>query len=225
MTGEETAFANPPALQRVSSVEAVMRFLREQVFDGHLSAGRPLREATLSDQLGVSRHTIRVALSNLSHEGVVRLEANRGAFVRELTSGDIEDCYRLRELLELTALEGVAGRPERLTQVRAAHEHMVRVGSDQSWSASRDADLEFHRSIVAALGSPRILRAYESLLTELRLCFLVEGFQEKDHLGNAAEHAELLEAIEGDDLGQALDLMRQHLRRSCRDSLDALDHA
>jgi DNA-binding GntR family transcriptional regulator len=223
MTTDDVVAVSLPALQRVSSVEAVMQVVREQVFAGALAAGVPLREAALSEQLNVSRHTLRVALSNLAHEGVVRLEANRGAFVRELVPADVEDCYRLRELLELTAVEAVTGNTELLRPARHAMQEMVRLGSESSWSLSREADLEFHRQIVAALGSSRILHAYESLLTDLRLCFLVEGFNQKDQLTNAAEHAALLEAIEGPDTAYAVSLMRTHLQTSRLEALRALD--
>lgn len=199
-----------------------MLVLREQILAGSLAPGLSLREGVLCEQLGVSRHTARVALSNLAHEGLVRLEANRGAFVRQLSADDIEDCYRLREVLEITAVEELVGRVDALAPARAALKRMMDPDVVASWSASRDADLEFHKELVGALGSSRILRTYETLLTELRLCFLLEGFQMKNHKHNAVEHKQILRTIEDGDSEKAVETLRTHLRKSCKEALEAL---
>jgi DNA-binding GntR family transcriptional regulator len=200
-----------------------MVVLREQVFAGTFAPGMPLREGLLSESLGVSRHTIRVALSNLSHEGVVRLEANRGAFVRSLTREDVVDTYRLRELVELTAVEHAVAAAAENPSVLGPAQHFIQTMShaahEGSWSASRDADLAFHRSLVAVLDSPRMLQTFESLLTDLRLCFLLEGYDSMDLHENAAEHARVFDPIEAGDADQAIAIMREHLRSSRQKAL------
>lgn len=199
-----------------------MAVLREQILDGHLPGGLALREAELCVQLGVSRHTARVALSNLAHEGLLRLEPNRGAFVRKLSAADVKDCYRLRTILELTAAECLTGHPEKLGGVRVALSQMMAATDETPWTASRDADLAFHRALVDGLGSPRISHTFEALMTELRLCFLMEDFQSKDPRANAEEHRKILEVVEVGDTREAVALLRSHLEQSCEDALAAL---
>lgn len=58
--------------------------LRAQIDGGGLPPGARLpTEAQLSQQFGVNRHTVRRALEELSHTGVVRVEQGRGSFVAE----------------------------------------------------------------------------------------------------------------------------------------------
>lgn len=223
MSPLKTTTGQIPAVQRVSSVEATAVVLRDQILEGHLPAGSPLREAELCSHLGISRHTVRVALSNLAHEGLVRLEPNRGAFVRGLTAQDIRDCYRLRTILELEAVRGLSGNVAALAKAREAVGRLIGIPADAPWSVSRDADLEFHRELVDALGSPRISRTYESLMTELRLCLLVEDFPSKDKRVNAANHLKMLEVLESGDTDGVVALLEAHLHDSCVETVAALE--
>ncbi|MDR6639446.1 GntR family transcriptional regulator [Paenarthrobacter nitroguajacolicus] len=211
-----------PAVHRVSSVDAAAVVLRDQILDGHLRPGSPLREADLSSQLGISRHTLRVALTNLAHEGIVNLEPNRGAFVRSLTAEDVRDCYRLRTILELQAVRGLSGNIAALAPAREAVGRLVGTPVDAAWSVSREADLTFHRTLVDGLGSARISRTYDSLLNELRLCLLLEDFPSKDQQANAGHHLRMLEVVESGDVEAAVALMTEHLEVSCEESIAAL---
>ncbi|MDO0916656.1 GntR family transcriptional regulator [Streptomyces sp. DT2A-34] len=214
--------AQLPALQRVSTVEAVATTLRDQILDGNLPAGQPLREADLSEQLRVSRHSVRVALSNLTHEGLVRHEPNRGAFVRDMSTHEIADCYRLRSILELEAARTLCGDTAALSRARAAVQRLVDTPTDSPWAAQREADLAFHRELVDALGSPLISRTYESLMMELRLCFLVEGVKDKDPEVIAQTHVALLEILESGDVDEAVRVLTEHLDSSRDDAIEAL---
>jgi DNA-binding GntR family transcriptional regulator len=198
-------------LQRVSTVEALTKALREQVLDGTLAADTPLREAELCEVFGVSRHTVRTALRALGHEGLARLEPNRGAFVPELTAEDVDDLFRLRSALELTAVRTLAQEPRRRDGARRAAQALQAIPEDASWTAVRDADLDFHRALVDALASPRVTRTYAALMTELRLSFLQLQQELEDHRDVARQHTEILDAIESGDAGEAARLLQVHL--------------
>ncbi|MEU8321177.1 winged helix-turn-helix domain-containing protein [Nonomuraea sp. NPDC048881] len=63
--------------------EVIAARLREQIVHGDLGPGAGLpSEAELRRQFGVSRNTVRQALSVLEHEGLVVAEHGRGRFVR-----------------------------------------------------------------------------------------------------------------------------------------------
>jgi DNA-binding GntR family transcriptional regulator len=211
-------------LERVSTVEALTKALRDRVLDGTLAADTPLREAELCEVFGVSRHTVRTALRALGHEGLARLEPNRGAFVPELTADDVDDLFRLRSALELTAVRTLAQEPRRrgggggggggtrpTDAARRAAQALQGIPEDASWTAVRDADLDFHRALVDALASPRVTRTYAALMTELRLSFLQLQQELEDHRDVARQHTEILDAIESGDAGEAARLLQVHL--------------
>ncbi len=58
--------------------------LRQEIASGRYPSGGQLpTEHELSRQFDVNRHTVRRALEELSHEGLIRVEQGRGSFVTE----------------------------------------------------------------------------------------------------------------------------------------------
>jgi len=68
--------------------------LRTDILQGRLAAGEHLRQDDLARRLEVSTTPIREALRTLISEGLVFFDAHRGAVVRGLTLGDVEEIYR-----------------------------------------------------------------------------------------------------------------------------------
>jgi DNA-binding GntR family transcriptional regulator len=204
----------------VSTGDALVAALQEQVLDGTLPGGTALREADLCDAFGVSRHTVRTALQTLAHRGLVRHEPNRSASVPRLTPDDVRDLFRLRIVLELTAAAAVAGDRAALAPARDAVDTLEGLGPDTPWGVVRDTDIAFHSGLIDALGSPRISRAFGALAAELRLCFVQLRPELIDHPAVAAQHREILNALENADGETAASLLQVHLDRS-RDDIVA----
>ncbi|MGH2616386.1 MAG: GntR family transcriptional regulator, partial [Thermomicrobiales bacterium] len=74
--------------------------LRDAIVSGQLLPGTRLVEVQLSERLGVSRGTLRQALRELEHAGLVVSVPYRGTYVAEQTPNVLRDAYALRGLLE-----------------------------------------------------------------------------------------------------------------------------
>jgi DNA-binding GntR family transcriptional regulator len=202
-------------IRRRSTVDAAVDAIREQILEGAVPPGTALREADLCEVFGVSRATIRSALLNLSHEGLVRLEPNRGAIVPDLSPEDIDDIYSLRSILEQEAGRRLAGRDEELGPIRDAMAAIRDLPDDSPWGVVRDADLNFHRVLVmSGLRSERALRVMDSLLSELRLCFRQIRYEFESHSGIVAQHEVLVEALEEGDPASVAELIHERIDRS-----------
>lgn len=212
-------------LRPVSTVEALVGALRDQILDGSLPAGTALREADVASRFGVSRHTVRTALHALGHEGIVRHAQNRGAYVPELTADDVADVFRLRTVLEIHAVIALSNRDGDLEHVRDALATLKATGATPSWGAVRDADLAFHQALVDALGSARTSRTYASLLAELRLCSLELRPEFEDHPVIVRQHDAIFAAITAADVPKATRLIEDHLTQAERDIVDAMPDA
>jgi DNA-binding GntR family transcriptional regulator len=172
----------PTALGTVSTVDALVASLRDEILSGVIPAGAALKEGELCQRFGVSRHSMRTALANLIHIGLVRQQPNRSVYVPELTPQDVEDIYDLRILIEVEAVQFLCASPEHLGPVREASMHLKNLPPDAAWSELRDRDLDFHGSLVTAMRRPRTTRAIGALQGELRLAFLQiqEQFEDRD---------------------------------------------
>src|SRR5215469_13013716 len=82
--------------------------LKAAIVDLRLAPGEPLREATLAEQLGVSKTPIRQALTMLEQEGLVETTSFKGAVVAGYSRQDLLEIYELRELLENAAARAAA---------------------------------------------------------------------------------------------------------------------
>ena len=88
-------------LKTVSVVEALAMTLRARVLDGQIDAGVGLTEADVAAEYDVSRPSAKTAISLLVHEGLLRREAHKSAYVPELSRKDVEDLFLVRIPLEL----------------------------------------------------------------------------------------------------------------------------
>lgn len=87
----------------MTAVESVVEALRDEILDGRLDAGEPLRETGLAERFGVNRHTIRAALQALAAERLVSFEAYRGARVRAFSDADVLALMEYRTAIEVEA--------------------------------------------------------------------------------------------------------------------------
>src|SRR6516225_3971351 len=82
--------SEPKALSRVAVVDAI----RRGILANELAPGQRLVETELCELLGASRASVRGALIDLVHEGLVDHIANRGARVRVVA---LEEALQIAE--------------------------------------------------------------------------------------------------------------------------------
>ena len=156
-------------LERPSTSEALARELRRQILSGAVAPGTRLREVEIADAFGVSRQSLRAALAELVHEGLLRRAPHRGVWVPALTADELRDIYDLRGVLEAEAAARLSREPDRVGPVRAELDRLGSLDDDASWGLTQEAHLAFHRAMVDAAGSPRLSRAYSLLWSEASL--------------------------------------------------------
>jgi DNA-binding GntR family transcriptional regulator len=209
-------------LRRVSTVDALVDAIGGRVLDGSFEPGAALREPDLCSQYGVSRHSLRTALQALAHDGLVRLVANRGAFVPSFDAADIQDLFALRSIIECGALERLAlAGPSALEPVQASVETLQAMPASATWGEMRDADMAFHRAIVESMGNPRVSRAHASVISESRLCLRQLRTEYEEHALVAAQHQEILQALLDQRPDDAKRLLQDHLDDACANLVKA----
>lgn len=201
-----------PVDQR-STAEVIADKLREAIVRGGLGPGEQLGEADLAARFGVSRGPVREAMQRLVSEGLLHSIRNRGIFVIELTLADVVDIYRARTAIEGGALTLILdGRRD------IAHEALApsvaamldRAAAGDAAGVS-DADRQFHEALVAAAGSPRLVRAARTLLIETRMCLGALQTTYPDLREQAQEHVALREAITAATPARVHRLLRDHM--------------
>jgi DNA-binding GntR family transcriptional regulator len=197
--------------------------VRRAIIELRLKPGEPLREATMAEQLGVSKTPVREALARLEQEGLVETTSFKGAVVSGYSPADLEEIYELRELLE--------GAAARAAATSASEETLARLAALVAESRELHAkdDLEGLAELLGAFD----LVIYEQVANE-RIRALIENL--KAHLtrigrlteeipgrvkASVEEHAAIVDAIASRDADEAERSMRRHIRSVLADQLDA----
>ncbi|MFC4535242.1 GntR family transcriptional regulator [Sphaerisporangium dianthi] len=199
-------------LGRTSTAERVASLLRERITEGMFAPGTRLSEESIGAALGVSRNTLREAFRLLSHERLLVHELNRGVFVRRLTTEDVVDLYRVRRLLECSAIRN-AGSPsaEALADLREAVAGAESAAGEQRWEDVGTANIRFHQAIVHLAGSPRLDDIMRRMLAELRLSFLEMSNPRAFHEPYLWRNRDILRLIEAGDAEGAERLLGDYL--------------
>ncbi|MEO8538040.1 MAG: phosphonate utilization associated transcriptional regulator [Betaproteobacteria bacterium] len=163
---------HPIALLQSNSLPAlVQRELERMILAGDLAAGAKLREAEVAAMLGVSRGPVREAFRALEESGLVRLEKNRGVFVRQISVAEADDIFELRAVLDDFAGRRAAQRAggaeaDGLGALVGIMESAIGRGDVDGYHA---ANVAFHDRIVELAGNPKLTLIYRRLVNELHL--------------------------------------------------------
>jgi len=211
-------------VEHVSTVERVTEELRRALFEGELAPGTPLREMALAEQIGVSRSTIREALSVLVAEGLATRVPNRGVAVTTLSRADVRDVLRARAALEVAgARSWKAATTEQQDAVRHALDEFGRTArSGPSPAEATAAHLEVHRALVGLTGSERLLAAADALNAEIRLALAHVDRIRRNAREQVADHRELVELLENGDIPAAVRGIEHHLEGAEQSLVDAI---
>jgi DNA-binding GntR family transcriptional regulator len=214
-------------LEQSSTVERVTQELRRAIFDGELESGTPLRELGLADSLGVSRPTVREALTVLVAEGLATREPNRGVSVACPEAESVTDVCHARWVLEGAGVRRwPEAAPEQRDLVRStleAYTSAVREGA--SYQELNERHLAFHVSLVGLTGSSRLVHMADGLMDELKLALAqVDRIRRNAH-DQAESHTALVRLLEDDDIPGATAFLRQHLADAETEIIEALQLA
>ena len=124
--------------------------LRDRIFAGELMPGTFLDEATLAEQLQISRTPLREALKVLTAEGLVRHEPRRGCFVNEVTEEDLDEIFPVIALLEGRCAREAAtnATDEDLAALEALHDKLNRHAKARRINEYYAANFAIHEAII-----------------------------------------------------------------------------
>jgi DNA-binding GntR family transcriptional regulator len=201
------------SFNRRSTSERVGQLIRERLAAGALRPGDRIVEVDIAQMLGVSRSPVREALSRLEFEGVLVSQPNRGRYVAPLASERLQQVVDFRLALEELAVRSFAryaGEGDFLQLLAAVRTLRARAASKEFNSAVQ-ADLTFHRLIVALARNAPLKSAYEGLLSEFQLSIRLTTQLNGSLEDLAVEHERLIEALRQRRTEEAVALMRSHI--------------
>jgi DNA-binding GntR family transcriptional regulator len=194
--------------------------LSADITHGVLRPGERLRVAHLAKRFGTSQAPVREALRRLTEEGRAVTVPYVGSVVKEPSWAEIQDIYALRTELEAFAIRRILTQkpPVSLVSVRRALRDLARAVRTGDEVQVIDADLRFHRSILALAGSELTLEMWDTIIQRFRGARLTLLRQHPDDfITLLPSHEVLIEALERGDTEQAQAHFREHLTSAARE--------
>ena len=216
--------------QNVSDI--VFEQLQEQIIGGTWAPGEKIpSETALSEELGVSRITVRNAFQRLISLGLIEARQGGGTFVKDYTdadalgyiqpllahaSSDLGHFLEFRAVIEpeMAALAAVKATEEQVACMER-FASLYETADEEDKNAQLDADTSFHFAVAESTMNPIIIKVYE-MLKEIYRQNMLEVIGRFGRSVGIEYHAKILAAIRKKDAPGARRAMRDHLQGTLR---------
>jgi DNA-binding GntR family transcriptional regulator len=168
-----------------------------------------LTEEGLSRRLGISKSPVREALNSLHTEGLIRIEARRGAYVRSFSVQEVVDLYGLREALEVYAVGIAAITPALIKHLRQSIARTRALLKAGDRLGHIEEDMNFHGLIASASGNAELCRTLRNIQNQLWLCRR-KTYDLSSSTAPSA-HKAILDAMQSGNRKAAQNAMREHI--------------
>ena len=190
--------------------QAAAQILREAILSGELKGGDRILEQHWAKRLGIGQPTLREAIRELEHQGLVRRTQQRGTYVTKLGLEDYQRILEVRIPLESLAVGTAATRltdeseKDLVKLIRAMEGH----GKNNSVGAFHDCDVLFHRTIWNLAGNEYLSEILETITFRLFVFSVVGRWPNtpnaaKERQAAIRQHKSILEGIRMRDAKKA----------------------
>ena len=203
----------PNGPTRSVNTRTIVDSITAAIIEHRLMPGTKLGEQRLADLFHVSRTIVRQALNQLARDGLVRLEAARGAFVATPSVREAHEVFELRIMLETAMVRRLARgiTDAQISTLRAHLQAERKAVSSHDVSGRTRLLADFHIVLANALGNEVLSQSLRDLLTRSSLISLM---YQTTHAAvhSSDEHVKIVDALERRDGRAAARLIEQHIR-------------
>jgi DNA-binding GntR family transcriptional regulator len=194
--------------------DAAYQYIKQKILNGTYKPSQKLIESQLSEEISVSRNTIKKALLKLEQENLVKIENNKGATIKSFTLEEVINYLEIREELEGLVAKSAAKQISEagLRQLEEILQKMAVQLQNNRFDEYSNLNKEFHNIIYKASTNVQAVELINIIKTQLiRYHFrtiLVPGRNENSF----KEHRRIFEALQARDENQASEAIRDHIR-------------
>jgi DNA-binding GntR family transcriptional regulator len=182
--------------------QVAAQVMREAIISGELKAGDRVLEQQWSSRLGIGQPTLREALRELEHQGLLRKVPQRGTYVAKLSPDDYRRILEVRIPLEAVAVGRAAKRltPESDKELTNLVMTMAGTGRDVDVKSFHDCDVLFHRKIWELAGNDYLQDLLEMVTFRLFVFSVVGRWPDtpnavSERIAAVQQHLGILEGI------------------------------
>jgi DNA-binding GntR family transcriptional regulator len=194
--------------------QRVYQALKKDIITGLYQPGEALSEQALAKRYHGSRTPVREAAVRLQQEHLMRIVANRGYFITQITIQWVNEIYEFRAAVEGASAEVAAQKNwnqdtlDHLIEL-ANTEH--KVDDRASYVRFIEADTEFHNAIAQLTRNPLLIRAVADMRSQMER--IMYASIDAGYYGElpVREHCDIVQAIQNRDGALARKRMCDHI--------------
>ena len=200
-------------IKRPTLHEELVERLRDLVVEDALKPGEKVPEKELCESFGVSRTPLREALKVLASEGLVVLQANRGARVAEVTRQEIENTFPVIATLEQLAGELACKNmnAESLASIEERHNAMVSAFKQGDRQNYFQANQDIHNILIKTAGNEILESHHRLLASRVRRARFMANLSDDRWAQAIEEHEVMMEKLRQGDAEGLGQIMKMHM--------------
>ena len=179
---------------------------------GAMRPGEHIKEAQLSEELGVSRGTLREAIRSVETEGLVENDGRGHMLVRKLSAQQIAEVFEVRTALETLAACRLAQSPRRDEHADRLEEALRPLQrTDLDFAERIETDLGFHALLCQLTGNETLVGSWSHLIGQIRMTIIAAGEERAAGRMRYEEHVPIADAIRTGDVRTVRKTMASHM--------------
>lgn len=198
-----------------SRAENIAAILKEGIIKGYWKPGSPINDLELSKQLGVSRTSVREALSRLVESRIIERVHWKGFYVRNINWKEIESIFEIRMSLEKLAFSKALKfiTDKDISELEALIEQAEEKIRNDEKDGFMQVDPKFHDKICQISENEWISYTLNNSLTLLNVLRYMDkqGDFKSAAVDSVNQHREILEQIKKHDRQGVLEKLEYHI--------------
>lgn len=201
-------------IKKGSQSDMTYEFIKKKILDGVYKPSQRLTESQLSEEINVSRHTVKMALLKLEQENLVKIEKNKGATINSFTLEEVINFLEIREVLEGLVVRYAAKNISNyeLEELEKLLEQMLTHLENNEFDLYSNMNKEFHDIIYKASKKAQAVELIDMIKTQLiRFNFRTILIPERNK-NSYDEHKQILNALKLHDEEKAQIAIENHVK-------------
>lgn len=203
----------------------IYKIIKDEICNGHYPPGYWLQEKELAAKMDVSRSPVREALKQLVDEGLAIDYPNKGVFVKEFTSKDIEEIYDVRIMLESYAIKNSVKliTSNDIKVLRELIDNLSECYDKNDLNQYIEYDTELHQYIIKMSGNSLVMDIYKRIYSQTQQFRIYSLTTQKRFDNSIIEHKTIVENIFAGKWEKADEINRRHLALAREEIIDHIE--
>ncbi|MFB4212292.1 GntR family transcriptional regulator [Shouchella sp. JSM 1781072] len=208
------------SVERKTLAGEAYHYLYQQIITLKYKPGQMIYENDIAKELGISRTPVREAIHLLASEEFLAIKPQKGIQVQYISKKKVQESYRVRESLEVTAFKEVASNWEQGHDTyEFAKKELLKIIAEQRFAAEHDYvddfyqyDEVFHDKVLDICGNQTLSTIVRQVRGHVNRMRYLEFFETREMDRIIDDHDQLVSLLEQRNVKEVETLLVTHLR-------------